>query len=141
MAPEKTAEHLQNFERQVTVSNSMISALSEFAETPLSHLEPISILDGLKRSVPSDSWSENVRLVGDFLVIFPNAFVNEEPLAIAFGNLIRNECESMPSGGRLALSARHMHDLFDVAVTDTGCDIKAEEDMSHVGRTSHFGCR
>ena len=121
------AEHLPCIERQVTTSDSVISALSEFTKLPMANSEPFSILDYVKRSVPSDSWPENVRLVGDLPVNFPNAFVDDEQLAIAFGNLIRNACESMPSGGRLALSARHMHDDIDVAVTDTECGITAED--------------
>ena len=57
----------------------------------------------------------------------PHALADDKQLAIVFSNLIRNGCESMPSGGRLTLSARHLRDQIEVAVTDTGCGIAAED--------------
>lgn len=126
-AEEKIAEHLQRIERQVAVSDSVISALSEFAKLPTPHLEPISILECLKKSVPGDSWPENVELVWEIPSDLPCAFADEKQLAIAFGNLIRNGCEAMPNGGRLTLSARRVQDQIEVAVIDTGCGIKPED--------------
>lgn len=125
--PEKIAEHLQRIERQVGVSDSVISALSEFAKLPSPNLQPTSILDCLKKSVPTDSWPQNVELVWDIPVDLPPALVDEKQMTIVFSNLIRNGCEAMPSGGRLTLSARQMQDQVEVAVTDTGCGIKAED--------------
>lgn len=126
-APEKIAEHLQRIERQVGVSDSVISALSEFAKLPSPNLQPTAILDCLQKSVPSDSWPENVELVWDIPADLPNVLVDEKQMAIVFGNLIRNGCDAMPNGGRLTLSARQMQDQVEVAVTDTGCGIKAED--------------
>ncbi len=126
-APEKIAEHLQRIERQVAVSDSVITALSEFAKLPSPNLQPLAILDVLKRSVPSDSWPEKVELVWDIPTDLPHALADEKQLAIVFSNLIRNGCESMPGGGRLTLSARHVQDYIEVAVADTGCGIAAED--------------
>lgn len=127
IAPEKFAEHLQRIERQVSVSDSVISALSEFAKLPSPNLQPTVILECLKKSVPCDSWPENVELVWDVPPDLPNALVDEKQMAIVFGNLIRNACDAMPGGGRLTLSARSVHDRVEVSVTDTGCGIKADE--------------
>ncbi len=126
-AAETIAEHLQRIERQVAASDSVISALSEFAKLASPNLQPMSILDGLRRSVPSDSWPEKVELIWDISADLPRALADEKQLAIVFSNLIRNGCESMPGGGRLTLSARHMQDQIEVAVTDTGCGIPAED--------------
>lgn len=126
-APEKIAEHLQRIERQVAASDSVISALSEFAKLPSPNLQPLAILDVLKRSVPSDSWPENVELVWDIPAELPRALADEKQMAIVFSNLIRNGCESMHGGGRLTLSARHVQEQIEVAVTDTGCGIAAED--------------
>ncbi len=125
--PEKIAEHLQRIERQVGVSDSVISALSEFAKLPSANLQPLSILDCLKRSVPIDSWPESVELVWDIPANLPHALADEKQMLIVFGNLIRNACDAMPNGGRLTFSARHLQDHIEVAVTDTGCGIKAED--------------
>ncbi len=126
-APEKIAEHLERIERQVAASDSVISALSEFAKLPMPSLQPMSVAECLKNSAPLDSWPENVELNFDIPANLPQALADEKQLAIVFGNLIRNGCESMPSGGRLTLSARHLQDHIEVAVTDTGCGIKVED--------------
>ncbi len=126
-APEKVAEHLQRIERQVAVSDSVISALSEFAKLPSPNLQPTSILECLQKSVPTDSWPEHVELVWDIPAELPHALADEKQMAIVFSNLIRNGCESMLGGGRLTLSARHVQDQIEVSVTDTGCGISAED--------------
>lgn len=125
--PEKVAEHLERIERQVTASDSVISALSEFAKLPTANLQATSVLECLRKSVPTDSWPENVQLVWDIPDHLPCALADEKQLAIAFSNLIRNGCESMSNGGTLTLSARLVRDRIEVAVTDTGCGIKAED--------------
>lgn len=125
--PEKIAEHLERIERQVTKSDSVISALSEFAKQPLPNLQPTPILPCLHKSLPSDSWPEDVELVWDVPVDLPSALVDEKQMTIVFGNLIRNACDAMPEGGRLTLSARHVQPQIEVAVIDTGCGIKAED--------------
>jgi signal transduction histidine kinase len=127
LSPEKMAEHLQRIERQVAISDSVISALSEFAKLPSPNLRPTPILECLQKSVPGDSWPENVELVWDIPADLPNVLVDEKQMAIVFGNLIRNGCDAMPDGGRLTLSARRVQDRIEVAVTDTGCGIKAED--------------
>jgi signal transduction histidine kinase len=126
-SPEKIAEHLQRIERQVGVSDSVITALSEFAKLPTSNRQPMSVADCLKKSTPLDLWPENVEL--DFRIPdgLPKVLGDEKQLTLVFGNLIRNGCESMPNGGRLTLSARHVRDHVEVAVTDTGCGIPAED--------------
>ncbi|MBC7820650.1 MAG: hypothetical protein IAG10_27510 [Planctomycetaceae bacterium] len=126
-APEKVAEHLQRIERQVAASDSVISALSEFAKLPSPNLQPMSVLDCLKQSAPLDLWPDNVELIFQVSADLPHALADEKQMAIVFSNLIRNGCESMPSGGRLTLSARHEQDHIEVAVTDTGCGIAAED--------------
>ena len=126
-APEKIAEHLQRIERQVAVSDSVISALSEFAKLPSPNLQPVAVLDVLKKSVPCDSWPESVELVWDIPADLPQVLADEKQIAIVFSNLIRNACESMPRGGRLTLSARFQQEQIKVAVTDTGCGIAAED--------------
>ena len=91
------------------------------------NVQPMSILDCLKNSVPNDSWPENVELVWEIPADLPNASADGKQMPIVFGNLIRNGCDAMPDGGRLTLSARHVEDKIEVSVTDTGCGIKPED--------------
>ncbi len=125
--PEKIAEHLQRIERQVAVSDSVITSLSEFAKLASPNLQPTSIHDLLKNSAPLDSWPDNVELIFQIPEDLPKALADEKQMTIVFSNLIRNGCESMTSGGHLTLSARHVQDHIEVAVADTGCGIAAED--------------
>lgn len=129
--PQKVAEHLERIERQVAVSDGVISALSEFAKLASPNLKPISILDCLRKSVPSDSWPENVELVWDTAEDLPEALADDKQMAIVFSNLIRNGYESMPDGGRLTLATRTAQDHIEVDVIDVGCGI-APEDLSRI---------
>lgn len=124
--PEKITEHLRRIERQVTKSDSVISALSEFARLPSANLQPMLVLDCLKQSASLDSWPENVELIFQIPESL-HALADEKQIAIVFSNLIRNGCDAMPLGGRLTLSARVTHDTVEVSVTDTGCGIAAED--------------
>ncbi|MFM9965313.1 MAG: protoglobin domain-containing protein [Planctomycetaceae bacterium] len=124
--PEKIAEHLERIERQVAASDSVISALSEFAKLPSANLQPMSVLTCMKQSAPLDSWPENVELIFQIPVSL-YALADERQMAIVFGNLIRNGCDAMPLGGRLTLSARLAQGTVEVSVTDTGCGISAED--------------
>lgn len=127
LTPEKVAEHLQRIERQVAVSDAVITALSEFAKLPSPNLQQMSVLDCLQRSIPSDSWPETIELVWDIPADMRPALADDKQMAIVFGNLIRNGCDAMPEGGRLTLSARVARDQVEVSVTDTGCGIAAED--------------
>lgn len=103
--PEKIAEHLQRIERQVAVSDSVISALSEFAKLPSPNLQPTPVFECLQRSVPSDSWPENIDLIWDIPADLPHALIDDKQMTIVFSNLIRNGCESMPDARRRTTDA------------------------------------
>jgi signal transduction histidine kinase len=50
-----------------------------------------------------------------------------DQVRIVFANLIRNAREAMPQGGRLTITARQTDGNVEVAVTDTGVGIPAEQ--------------
>lgn len=131
VSPEKIAEHLERIERQVALSDSVITALSEFAKLSLPNLQPMSVIECVKKSASLDLCPENVELVLQLPDDLPCALADDKQLAIVFDNLIRNACEAMPTGGRLTLAARHVQDRVEVSVTDTGCGI-APEELPHI---------
>ncbi len=124
---EKIAEHLERIERQVAVSDAVITALSEFAKMAAPNRQPMSVFDCLKKSVEFDSWPDNVELIFQIPVDLPDALADDKQLTIVFSNLIRNACEAMSNGGQLTLSARLVNDHVEIAVADTGCGIKADD--------------
>ena len=127
LTPEKIAEHLERIERQVAVSDSVITALSEFAKLPSPNLQRMSVANCLRSAVPLDSWPDGVELVFNIPADLPDALADEKQMAIVFGNLIRNGCEAMPQGGCLTLSAHRRHSRIEIEVADTGCGITPED--------------
>ncbi|MCX7421893.1 MAG: protoglobin domain-containing protein [Planctomycetia bacterium] len=130
-APEKIAEHLERIERQVALSDSVITALSEFAKLASPNLQPMSVPDCLKNSAALESRPENVELINQVPLDLPHALADDKQLSIVFDNLIRNACEAMPTGGRLTLSAQLVQHRVEVSVNDTGCGI-APENLPHI---------
>ena len=55
---------------------------------------------------------------------------NPDELAEAVGNVLRNACESMPSGGVVALNAQVTGDHLFITVVDRGCGMSPEEQQS-----------
>lgn len=129
---EKTREHLERIDRQVGISDSVITALSRFARLPVPNLQPIEISDLVKLTLEANPIPENIDLEVNPADEATTVAVDAEQLQIVLGNLIRNACEAMPDGGRLTLQstlvpsedpASDDSDRFALSVADTGCGI------------------
>ncbi|NQV26031.1 MAG: hypothetical protein HQ518_16855 [Rhodopirellula sp.] len=132
-SPEKTREHLQRIDRQVAISDNVITALSRFARLPVPILRPVNLCDLVDQALDANPLPENIELVRDPSDSFPLVVGDQEQLVIVLGNLIRNACDAMPDGGRLTLTCREIEPevdsgpaRFSLSVTDTGCGITAE---------------
>src|SRR5204862_3977244 len=53
-SPEKKAEHLQRIERQVTLADGVITALSNFARMPVPNLRPFRLAECLKSALEGE---------------------------------------------------------------------------------------
>jgi signal transduction histidine kinase len=130
--PEKKTEHLQRIERHVVLADGVITALSNFARLPVPNLRPIPIGECVREALEINPLPANITVATDFPPTLPPALADPDQVRIVFGNLIRNAREAMPQGGRLALSGRVAESAsdqtpgVDVAVTDSGIGISAE---------------
>ena len=124
---EKTREHLERIDRQVGISDGVITALSRFAKLPVPNMQPIQLCDLVEQTLEVNPVPDNVELVTDPPEDAPLVAGDHEQLQIVLGNLIRNACEAMPDGGRLTLRGRtapqngDAPDRFTLTVSDTGC--------------------
>ena len=136
---EKIREHLQRIDRQVGISDGVITALSRFARLPVPNVSPVDLCELVRQSLEVNPLPENVELELDCSDDVPHVSGDVEQLQIVLGNLIRNACDAMPDGGRLTLrghaspgettemEADRSSDRFALAVTDTGCGIRPED--------------
>jgi two-component system, NtrC family, sensor kinase len=130
-SPVKTVEHLQRIERHVVAADRVISALTNFARTPLPTLNPVAVGPCLKEVLDVTPLPEAVAVEIDCPPSLPPVLADGDQLRIVFGNLIRNAGEAMPQGGRLILRACRRDEGVEVAVADTGAGI-APDDLHRI---------
>lgn len=124
--PEKKQEHLRRIERQVTVADNVIGALSEFAKLPVPVFLPVPVEPCLREVLDSVTVPANVKVELDVPADLPPLAGDKRQLAIIFANLVRNACDAMPQGGQLRLAARAKDKAIEVQVADTGVGIPPE---------------
>ena len=136
---EKVREHLQRIDRQVGISDGVITALSRFARLPVPNVSPINLCEFVRNTLEANPLPANVELELDCPDDVPQVSGDAEQLQIVLGNLVRNACDAMPDGGRLTLrghattgstsepAADNSREQFALSVTDTGCGIRPED--------------
>lgn len=124
---EKVQAHLHRIERQVSRCDGIITTLTDFAKLPEPNLEPFELDEILEDTVSENTCRPGINVE---LNLAPDAkALKGEPkqLKIAFGNLIRNACEAMTSGGTLEISSRHKGRFVEISFRDEGCGIPPEK--------------
>jgi len=124
--PAKIAEHLQRIEKQVTVADGVIAALSNFAKMPIPDLRLMDLERCLRETLENNPVAETIRVNFEVPACVPRVLADSGQLAIVFGNLVRNAREAMPNGGELTLRAHREAGTVAIAITDTGAGIAPE---------------
>jgi signal transduction histidine kinase len=122
----KTAEHLERIERHVFLADNVITALSSFAKLPMPNLRPFSIAQCAREALENNPVSERIQVTLDCPDSLPPVLADMDQIRIVLGNLIRNSRDAMAEGGQLSLIGRQVDDGVELAVTDTGVGISAE---------------
>lgn len=127
---EKTREHLERIDRQVAISDNVITALSRFARLPVPTLRPVDLCDLVEQALDANPIPDNITLQRNRPETIPHVTGDQEQLVIVLGNLVRNACEAMPDGGELTISCQEIAPAtkgeagrFELSVTDTGYGI------------------
>lgn len=135
---DKKREHLERIERQVGISDGVITALSRFAKLSPARMQPLNLCDFVHQALETNPLPDSVELELQCPESEAAPFVNgdQDQLVIVLGNLIRNACDAMPDGGRLTIHGRQQShqsgpenlptDQFALSITDTGGGIDPE---------------
>jgi signal transduction histidine kinase len=125
--PEKRIEHLQRIERQVNLSDEVITALTNFARMPVPACTPFDVLACLREILETSAPLKAYDVIMDFPAESPLALGDASQLRIVFDNLIRNAREAMLVGGQLTLAVEQVGDRIEVAISDTGSGIDSAQ--------------
>jgi signal transduction histidine kinase len=124
--PAKTAEHLQRIERHVLLADNVITAMSSFAKLPMPNLRPFSIAQCAREALGNNPVPERIQVALDCPASLPPVLADSDQIRIVFSNLIRNARDAMAEGGQLSIRGSHVDESVEVAVSDTGVGISAE---------------
>ena len=98
---------------------------------PVPELRPFALESGIREALGDSAVPDRIEVDVDCPADLPPALADPGQIRIALGNLIRNACDAMPTGGRLTLRARAHGDGLEVAVIDTGVGI-APADLGRI---------
>jgi len=90
-------------------------------------MQPFSVAASIREALELNALPPTVEVVLDLPPDLPPALADAGQMRIVLGNLIRNAREAMPNGGRLTITARSTEQGIEIAVTDTGVGIAAEQ--------------
>ncbi len=131
---DKVSEHLQRIDRQVTVIDNVITALTDVALLPEPKLRPCD-LSGLVSEVLAGIAMDDSIVVMNQLPQLSSSqrkvLVDSNQIPIVFRNLFRNARDAMPQGGTLTISASILRGQIAIHVTDTGIGI-SKHDLGRV---------
>ena len=122
---EKVCEHLQRIDRQVTVIDNVITALTDVARLPEPNRDQCDICDLVSEVVATVSMGDLITIANELPSNRPSVLVDSNQIPIVFRNLVRNARDAMPTGGTLTISATILKDQIDIHVADTGVGISS----------------
>ena len=128
---EKTMEHLSRIDRQVTLIDNVITALSDVAKMPDPRLLPADIEGILRPVVNSIKLPDNTSIEFEFQGELPKVLVDPTQIEIVFRNLIRNARDAMPDGGRVVVRSGKVDDRIHISVIDQGTGI-SDDDLGKI---------
>ncbi len=120
---DKIREHLDRIDRQVTMIDNVITALSDVAKLPEANLRPLAMESIIRDVVGSTELPPDIETVFDFPPGLPMVLADEAQIVIAFRNLIRNARDAMPDGGTITVGAGIQNESVQFYVADTGIGI------------------
>jgi two-component system sensor kinase FixL len=130
-SPEKVNEHLQRIDRQVTVIDHVVTALSDVARLPKPKAASCDVRIIVREVVRSISLPPSIVLDDQLPALLPPAIVDAHQIPLVVRNIVRNARDAMPEGGTLTVIANHDDATVRLSIADSGTGI-SPENMSRI---------
>ncbi|RJP58923.1 MAG: HAMP domain-containing protein [Deltaproteobacteria bacterium] len=124
---EKVIEHLQRVERQISMSDKIISDLLDFSRMRTPVLMEVLVSDIIEDVLSSIAVPEGIEIVKDMKSALPAIKADKDQLRLVFINMVTNAVEAMPGGGRLHIKTGEKDGFQEIEFRDTGCGISGED--------------
>jgi signal transduction histidine kinase len=122
-ADEKVKEYLALIQKQVHISDKIVSDLLDFTRIKSVDREPLSVSEVIQQTLARFPAPDNVQVIFDLPEDLPKAYADLQHVLQVLGNLTLNACQAMKDGGRLTFSASAADEMIRIAVQDTGTGI------------------
>lgn len=126
-AAEKVAEHLRRIDRQVTMIDNVVTALSDVARMPEANRKPVDGAKLISKVVDSVNMPSSIEVEMVMPEGLPWIHADKNQISIAFRNLVKNARDAMLDGGRLQIIATATESAVEFAVIDDGVGISPED--------------
>ncbi len=127
LSPEKMAEHLERIDRQVSLVDSVITALSDIARLPEPHVETSDINELIRQVLGTVSIPDDITIKNEIAPNLPTVTIDANQIAIVFRNLLRNARDAMPNGGLIRFASHDHTDTIIIEVIDSGVGIASSD--------------
>jgi PAS domain S-box-containing protein len=129
-ASEKIKQHMDIIEKQVHISDKIISDLLNFSREVSSEPKAVSIKELVQRTLVRFPPPRTVELRLDLPEDLPEVYADPQHMEQVLGNLVMNACQAMPGGGKLSVTSDQCNldgrQLVWIKVRDTGTGIPPE---------------
>lgn len=131
-AEPEVKEALQVIEKEVTVSERIITSLLDFAHPKAPAPRLIHVNGVLREALDRAAVPENVEVIQQLDAAAPLVMADPVQICQVFGNIIHNALQAMPQGGRLTIVSEPTEPgTLAVSFSDTGSGISAEH-LQHI---------
>lgn len=120
LSPEKLHEHLERIDRQVTLIDHVITALTDVAMLPEPSRHSVDLDTLLRNTVAMMTFPGEIDIEYQLPADLPRCQLDDKQIIIAFKNLLRNARDAMPEGGKLIVGAEAKQGCVDVFFKDNG---------------------
>jgi signal transduction histidine kinase len=125
---------LEILDKEVNVSEQIIANLLAFAQPKPPALSKVKVNDIIQTALSRTVITKNVEVVKHLDETLPTIMADPAQLTMVLGNIIGNAGQSMPKGGRLAITSTlamrndtpHCGSYVAISIADTGAGIPRE---------------
>ena len=120
-------ETLEILEKEIVISENIISSLLDFAHPRPLRLQKVDINDVVQKALSRITVPDEVKVSSQLNIALPSIQADPDQLTQVFNNIISNAIQAMPEGGQLVIkSEAPSPGWVTISIKDTGVGIPEE---------------